>query len=76
MDGSDQLQNFRAMTNYIKDNSATKALYDLINKDDRYKRIRDRCNNNTHYTLMAPRQNVIPSKVLVLQFVMLFLKEM
>jgi len=49
MDGSEQLPNFRAMTNYIKDNKATKTLYDLINIDDRYERIRDRCNNNTHY---------------------------
>ncbi|MCX2479413.1 hypothetical protein OQY15_09955 [Pedobacter sp. MC2016-15] len=49
MEGSEQLPNFRAMTNYIKDHKDTKALYNLINKDDRYERIRDRCNNNTHY---------------------------
>lgn len=53
LDGSDQLPNFRAMTNYIKDNRATKTLYDLINKDDRYERIRDRGNNNTHYNFYS-----------------------
>lgn len=49
MDGSEQLPNFRTMTNYIKDNKSTKELYSLINCDSRYERIRDRCNDNTHY---------------------------
>ncbi len=47
--GTKQLPNFRAMTNFIKDNPETRELYLLINIDDRYEKIRDRCNNNTHY---------------------------
>lgn len=47
--GTDQLPNFRGMTNYIKDNVKVKHLYQLLNHDDRYDKIRDRCNNNTHY---------------------------
>lgn len=53
MRGTDQLPNFRAMTNYIKDNDATKELYLLININDRYENIRSRCNNNTHYNFYS-----------------------
>ncbi len=53
MQGTEQLPNFRTMTNFIKDNAKTKELYILINTNSRYDKIRERCNNNTHYNFYS-----------------------
>jgi len=37
------------MNNYIKDSPKTAELYSMLHKDDRYDKIRDRGNDNTHY---------------------------
>jgi len=47
--GTDQLPNSRGMINYIKDSSKIAKLYLILNKDDRYDKIRNRGNDNTHY---------------------------
>lgn len=47
--GSDQLPEYRQMSQYIRNSKTLKNLNDLIFNDNRYKEIRDRCNNHTHY---------------------------
>jgi len=47
--GDSQLPSIRSIKNYIKDAAKLKFLNLLINKDDRYAKIRDRGNDNTHY---------------------------
>ena len=49
LQGTDQLPNSQSMNNYIKDSPKTAELYSMLHKDDRYDKIRDRGNDNTHY---------------------------
>ena len=37
------------MSQYIRASEALMPINDVLNADDRYKRLRDRCNDHTHY---------------------------
>lgn len=47
--GKEQLPEYRVMSQYIRKNPAVKDINLLINSDDKYKEVRDRCNDHTHY---------------------------
>lgn len=47
--GKDQLPEFRVMSQYIRTSDKVSAITALLYSDDRYKKIRDRCNDHTHY---------------------------
>ncbi|MDD5736670.1 MAG: hypothetical protein PHH20_00070 [Candidatus Omnitrophica bacterium] len=47
--GKEQLPEYRIMSQYIKNSDKLKPLTTLLYKDNRYKKIRDRCNDHTHY---------------------------
>ena len=46
---NNSMPDFRGMTNYIKDSRQVQDIYKLLNIDDRYKQIRNRCTDNMHY---------------------------
>jgi hypothetical protein len=54
LNGTSKMPEFRVMSQYIRNCSEfselTKLFFDF---DDRYKNIRERCNNNTHYNFYA-----------------------
>lgn len=47
--GKETIPEIRIISRYIKESEKLKPINDLLNKDDRYKRIRKKCNDNTHY---------------------------
>ena len=47
--GEDRLPEFRIMSQYIRKCESVSSITDLLFADDRYKRLRDRCNDHTHY---------------------------
>lgn len=47
--GTEKIPEYRIISQYIKESSKLTAINKLLNRDDRYKKIRDRCNSNTHY---------------------------
>jgi len=47
--GIEKIPQYRIMSKYIKDSSKLAPINKLLERDDRYKKIRDRCNDNTHY---------------------------
>lgn len=47
--GKEQIPLFRTMSKYIKDSPKLKEITELLEKDQLYKSIRDRCNDHTHY---------------------------
>ena len=47
--GREQLPEFRIMSGYIRSSDKVVAINNLLYADDRYKKIRDRCNDHTHY---------------------------
>jgi hypothetical protein len=47
--GKEQLPEYRVMSNYIRKSEKPAEINELLNKDNRYKEIRDRCNDHTHY---------------------------
>jgi hypothetical protein len=47
--GKDQLPEFRIMSSYIQNSDKVSSITKLLNSDDRYKKIRNRCNDHTHY---------------------------
>lgn len=48
--GTTKLPEFLDMIKYIKSSkSVLKPIIDLLDKDDRYKKLRERCNNHLHY---------------------------
>ncbi|MCX2681664.1 hypothetical protein OOZ15_17055 [Galbibacter sp. EGI 63066] len=47
--GTDTIPEFRIISRYIKESQTLLPITELLKKDDRYKKIRDRCNDNTHY---------------------------
>jgi hypothetical protein len=49
MQGKERLPEFRIMSNYIRSSTKLKAINALLYKDNRYREIRDRCNDHTHY---------------------------
>lgn len=56
LQGKEQLPEYRVMSQYIKKSEKLKEINDLLYKDDRYKKIRDRCNDYTHYNFY---QNIL-----------------
>ena len=51
--GKSQLPEFRVMSQYIRDSKRVQEVNALLHKDGRYKAIRDRCNDHTHYNYFA-----------------------
>ncbi|BAX60027.1 hypothetical protein [Burkholderia stabilis] len=47
--GRVKLPEYRVMSNYIRSSERFRAINSLLYADDTYKKIRDRCNDNTHY---------------------------
>jgi len=47
--GGKQLPEYRVMSQYVKASTRLKPITDLLAKDSRYKGVRDRCNDHTHY---------------------------
>lgn len=47
--GNEPLPEYRIMNNYVRNSPKTKIITDLIFNDDTYKKLRDRCNDHTHY---------------------------
>lgn len=47
--GKEKLPEFRIMSQYIRSSKKLLKITELLNKDDTYKIIRDRCNDHTHY---------------------------
>jgi len=49
LQGKERLPEYRIMSQYIKNSDALRLINDLLSIDDRYKRLRARCNDHTHY---------------------------
>jgi hypothetical protein len=49
LNGSQQLPEYRRMSQYIQSSKKLKDLNAIFNKDERYKKIRDRCHDHLHY---------------------------
>lgn len=49
LQGKETLPDYRVMSQYIRASETLKPINDLLYGDDRYKRLRDRCNDHTHY---------------------------
>jgi len=47
--GTEQLPEFRVMSKYIRSSGKLKPINDLLYKDELYKKLRNRCNDHTHY---------------------------
>ena len=47
--GKEQLPEYRVMSDYIRKSEKLAEINVLLNKDNRYKEIRERCNDHTHY---------------------------
>jgi len=47
--GKDQLPEYRVMSNYIRKSEKIAEINNLLYSTDRYKKIRSRCNDHTHY---------------------------
>jgi hypothetical protein len=47
--GKDRLPEYRVMSEYIRKSPRVAPITQLLFADDRYKRLRDRCNDHTHY---------------------------
>jgi len=49
INGTETIPEFRIISRYIKESPKLKPISDLLKKDDRYKKVREKCNDNTHY---------------------------
>lgn len=49
--GTETILEYRVISKYIKDSARLASINKLLKRDDRYKKIRDRCSDNTHYDL-------------------------
>lgn len=47
--GKEKMPDYRAMSQYVRASDRLKPIRDVLEVDDRYKRIRGRCNDHTHY---------------------------
>ncbi len=47
--GKERLPEYRIMSHYIRRSAKLKEVNDTLMADERYKRIRERCNDHTHY---------------------------
>lgn len=53
LQGTDQLPEYRVMSQYIKGSGKLNPINALIYSDERYKLLRNRCNNHTHYNFFS-----------------------
>jgi hypothetical protein len=65
LQGKDRLPEFRIMSQYIRGSPRAAPIRDLLFADDRYKRLRDRCNDHTHYNFY--RNILLNDKEIVLE---------
>ncbi|MDD3244760.1 MAG: hypothetical protein PHU47_01285 [Candidatus ainarchaeum sp.] len=49
IEGIETIPEYRIISSYIKNSCLLKPITLLLDKDKRYKKIRERCNDNTHY---------------------------
>ena len=49
LQGKEKLPEYRVMSEYIKSSEVLKPINDVFGADKRYKHLRDRCNDHTHY---------------------------
>lgn len=49
LQGKEKLPEYRVMSQYIKSSKLLQPISDVFGVDDRYKRLRARCNDHTHY---------------------------
>lgn len=49
LNGKEQLPEYRIMSDYVRKSEKLKEINELLYKDDTYKRLRNRCNDHTHY---------------------------
>lgn len=49
--GKEKLPRYGVMSRYIKSSESLKPINDIFQSDDRYKLLRDRCNDHSHYNL-------------------------
>ena len=49
LQGKEKLPEYRILSQYIRSSEKLKPITDLLMVDVRYKKIRDRCNDHTHY---------------------------
>lgn len=54
--GPVKLPEYRVMSNYIRSSETLRTINGLLHADDTYKKIRNRCNDNTHYNFF---ENVV-----------------
>ncbi len=47
--GKETIPEYRIISKYIKEDDSLRSVTSLLQKDNRYKEIRDRCNDHTHY---------------------------
>ena len=47
--GTETIPEYRVISQYIKDSPKLSKINNLLQRDDRYKKIRNRCNDHTHY---------------------------
>jgi len=47
--GTEKIPEYRVMSKYIKESPKLTPINELLERDDRYKKIRNRCNEHTHY---------------------------
>jgi len=51
LNGKEQLPDFGIMSNYIRSSNKVAAINNLLYADDRYEKVRARCNDHTHYNV-------------------------
>jgi hypothetical protein len=71
MQGNSKLPEYRIMSQYIRNATSVAPITALLNADDRYKCLRDRCNDHTHYNfyhnaLLNDNRIALPGRVKVL----------
>lgn len=49
LQGKEKLPDYRVMSQYIKASDTLKTINGIFDSDDRYKKLRNRCNDHTHY---------------------------
>jgi hypothetical protein len=49
LQGKEKIPEYRVMSSYIRSSIKLSGINGLLYKDNRYKELRDRCNDNTHY---------------------------
>lgn len=66
--GKARLPEYRIMSQYIRSSPKTAPVTAIVFADDRYKRLRDRCNDHTHYNfyrnvLLNDNKLVLPERI-------------